>query len=99
MTSVLPRPTDDSRLSNLPEAVRTRLQDRFQMVVPAPNARVASILSETPSSTAVTSRFSDPQVDSIPTGDQEPAKAIVAMSKVEKSTPTAAPPSPMSASP
>lgn len=84
MTSVLPRSTDDARLNNLPEAVRTRLQDRFQMVVPAPNTGVASILSETPSTTAVTSRFSDPHLSSAPASDKEPAKAIVAMNKVEK---------------
>ena len=32
MTSVLPRPTDDPRLVNLPEAVRTQLEDRFKLV-------------------------------------------------------------------
>ncbi|MBW4484716.1 MAG: cell division ATP-binding protein FtsE [Tildeniella torsiva UHER 1998/13D] len=35
MTSVLHRPTDDAKLSGLPEDVRARLQDRFKLVVPA----------------------------------------------------------------
>ncbi|WOD41259.1 cell division ATP-binding protein FtsE [Nodosilinea sp. E11] len=38
MTSVLHRPTDDAKLSSLPEDVRTRLQDRFKLVVPARSA-------------------------------------------------------------
>jgi cell division transport system ATP-binding protein len=35
MTSVLHRPTDDAKLSGLPEEVKARLQDRFKLVVPA----------------------------------------------------------------
>lgn len=38
MTSVLHRPTDDVKLSGLPEEVRARLQDRFKLVVPARSA-------------------------------------------------------------
>ena len=38
MTSVLHRPTDDAKLSGLPEEVRARLQDRFKLVVPARSA-------------------------------------------------------------
>ncbi|MFQ4138361.1 cell division ATP-binding protein FtsE [Nodosilinea sp. PGN35] len=38
MTSVLHRPTDDAKLSGLPEDVRARLQDRFKLVVPARSA-------------------------------------------------------------
>jgi cell division transport system ATP-binding protein len=38
MTSVLNRPTDDAKLSGLPEEVRARLQDRFKLVVPARSA-------------------------------------------------------------
>ncbi|MBD1873882.1 cell division ATP-binding protein FtsE [Nodosilinea sp. FACHB-131] len=38
MTSVLHRPTDDAKLSDLPEDVRARLQDRFKLVVPARSA-------------------------------------------------------------
>jgi cell division transport system ATP-binding protein len=35
MTSVLHRPTDNTKLAGLPEDVRARLQDRFKLVVPA----------------------------------------------------------------
>ncbi|MGB3200066.1 MAG: ATP-binding cassette domain-containing protein, partial [Nodosilinea sp.] len=38
MASVLHRPTDDVKLSGLPEEVRARLQDRFKLVVPARSA-------------------------------------------------------------
>ncbi|HSM81278.1 MAG TPA: cell division ATP-binding protein FtsE [Nodosilinea sp.] len=38
MTSVLHRPTDNTKLTGLPEEVRARLQDRFKLVVPAPSA-------------------------------------------------------------
>jgi cell division transport system ATP-binding protein len=38
MTSVLHRPTDDAKLSSLPEEVRARLQDRFKLVVSARSA-------------------------------------------------------------
>ncbi|MBD2114549.1 MULTISPECIES: cell division ATP-binding protein FtsE [Cyanophyceae] len=38
MTSVLHRPTDDAKLSGLPEDVKARLQDRFKLVVPARSA-------------------------------------------------------------
>ncbi|MEO1068613.1 MAG: cell division ATP-binding protein FtsE [Cyanobacteria bacterium J06638_6] len=37
MTSVLHRPTDNTKLAGLPEDVRARLQDRFKLVVPATN--------------------------------------------------------------
>ncbi|MEA5449486.1 cell division ATP-binding protein FtsE [Leptolyngbya sp. CCNP1308] len=51
MTSVLHRPTDDTKLSSLPEDVRTRLQDRFKLVVPARSAADPSpspVLDEAP---------------------------------------------------
>ncbi|MBD1919004.1 MULTISPECIES: cell division ATP-binding protein FtsE [Cyanophyceae] len=38
MTSVLHRPTDDAKLSGLPEDVRASLQDRFKLVVPSRSA-------------------------------------------------------------
>jgi cell division transport system ATP-binding protein len=38
MTSVLHRSTHQAKLTDLPEEVRTKLQDRFKLVVPARSA-------------------------------------------------------------
>ncbi|MBE9138155.1 cell division ATP-binding protein FtsE [Nodosilinea sp. LEGE 07088] len=47
MTSVLHRPTDNTKLTGLPEDVRARLQDRFKLVVPATNMPKPLTSSET----------------------------------------------------
>jgi cell division transport system ATP-binding protein len=68
MTSVLHRPTDNAKLAGLPEEVRTRLQDRFKLVVPARSAADPS-----PS----------PSLDEAPPSDPD-VQPIVSLSHVEK---------------
>jgi cell division transport system ATP-binding protein len=83
MTSVLPRPTDDARLSSLPEEVRTRLQDRFKMVVPAQGGTSTSEPGgEGPGREGSGRKASSTSAEQSPT--QEATKAIVAMNQVEK---------------
>ncbi len=68
MTSVLHRPTDDAKLDGLPEEVRTRLQDRFKLVVPARSAADPSPA---------------PNLDEAPPSDPS-VQPIVSLSNVEK---------------
>lgn len=88
MTSVVPRPTDDSHLSQWPESVRARLQDRFNLVIPAPSAQALNAQSHPPA--PVTPRPAPPRSNapSQPATAQgnakAPAPAIVSLNKVEK---------------
>jgi cell division transport system ATP-binding protein len=90
MTSVVPRPTDDSRLNQLPESVRAHLQERFQLVVPASTPSAKTLLSHPLSSMPVTPRSPVPSAQSqsssaTPQGAaKSPAPAIVTLDKVEK---------------
>ncbi|MEB3312950.1 MAG: cell division ATP-binding protein FtsE [Cyanobacteriota bacterium] len=70
MTSVLPRPTDDPRLGNLPEAVRTQLHDRFQMVATPRGLSTSGPISTTQQSVAPPS--------------SQTGRAIVSLAQVEK---------------
>ncbi|MEY3300208.1 MAG: hypothetical protein RLZZ597_3468 [Cyanobacteriota bacterium] len=90
MTSVVPRPTDNSRLSPLPESVRAHLQERFQLVVPASTPSAKTLLSNPLSSMPVTPRSPVPAAQSPSSSAtsqgaaQSPAPAIVALDRVEK---------------
>ncbi len=88
MTSVVPRPTDDSRLSPLPESVRAHLQERFQLVVPASTPSAKTLLSHPLSSMPVTPRSPVPSAQSPSSAaqgaSQSPAPAIVTLDRVEK---------------
>jgi cell division transport system ATP-binding protein len=70
MTSVLPRPTDDQRLVNLPEAVRTQLQDRFKLVA-------------TPGGLSTSGSLPVGQ-QTAPSPRAQPGRAIVSLTQVEK---------------
>jgi cell division transport system ATP-binding protein len=88
MTSVVPRPTDDSRLSQLPKSVQAHLQERFNLVIPDPSAQDLPAPSQSP--TAATSRPATPKSNApsqtaTAQGDTKaPASAIVTLNKVEK---------------
>lgn len=89
MTSVVPRPTDDSRLSSsLPESVRAHLQDRFNLVIPAPSAQALNAQSQSPApvtSRPATPRSNAPSQAATAQGNAKaPAPAIVSLNKVEK---------------
>ncbi|MFH7243634.1 MAG: cell division ATP-binding protein FtsE [Spirulina sp.] len=89
MTSVVPRPTDDSRLNQLPESVRAHLQERFQLVVPASTTATPPRLSHPHPSAPVPPRPASPKAKphSHPAtaGDAKaPASAIVSLDRVEK---------------
>ncbi|MFZ4640983.1 MAG: cell division ATP-binding protein FtsE [Nodosilinea sp.] len=70
MTSVLSLPADDRPRQGLPEEVRSRLQDRFQLVVPAVGAS--------------SDRQASPADKTTNSGNPKPARAIVSLSQVEK---------------
>ena len=70
MTSVLSLPADDRPRQGLPEEVRSRLQDRFKLVVPAVGAS--------------SDRQASPADKTISSGNPKPARAIVSLSQVEK---------------
>lgn len=86
MTSVVPRPTDDSRLSQLPAAARAHLQERFNLVVPT---AVDPLMAHPPSPPPVPLRPASPpasQVNPVPPQGEakDPAPAIVSLDRVEK---------------
>ena len=88
MTSVVPRSTDDPRLSQLPASVRAHLQDRFNLVIPDSSAQDLPAPSQT--LTPVTSRPTTPKSNApsqsaTAQGDTKaPAAAIVTLNQVGK---------------
>lgn len=88
MTSVVPRSTDDPRLSQLPASVRAHLQDRFNLVIPDSSAQDLPAPSQSP--TPVTSRPTTPKSNApsqsaTAQGDTKaPASAIVTLNQVGK---------------
>jgi len=88
MTSVVPRSTDDPRLSQLPASVRAHLQDRFNLVIPDSSAQDLPAPSQSP--TPVTSRPTTPKSNApsqsaTAQGDTKaPAAAIVTLNQVGK---------------
>ncbi|MFM7471632.1 MAG: cell division ATP-binding protein FtsE [Nodosilinea sp.] len=70
MTSVLSLSTDDRPRQGLPEEVRSRLQDRFQLVVPAAGGSPEQPASATDKTN--------------PRENPKPARAIVSLTEVEK---------------
>lgn len=88
MTSVVPRPTDDSRLGQLPESVQAHLQERFNRAVSAAPPSAKTLLSHPESSSPVTSQSSVP-LSNAPAATtvghtKAPAPAIVTLDQVEK---------------
>ncbi|QQE65666.1 cell division ATP-binding protein FtsE [Leptolyngbya sp. BL0902] len=83
MPPVVPRATDDPRLSQLPASVQAHLKERFNMVVPAPSAAAKTLFSSTEAPAPVISRSPAPPV-ATPDDAKAPAPAVVMLDKVEK---------------